>query len=125
MVELCARLRVTGVPHQRLWNHGTVLRLVMTQVCTDCPRPINVGVTRSTRTLRTIERASQSLACVVFQLAHEVVHCLANYLTGRFQGLGRNRSTQRDQIGDQMDIRSEEHTSELQSRFGISYAVFC
>src|ERR1043166_6919266 len=23
------------------------------------------------------------------------------------------------------DIRSEEHTSELQSRFGISYAVFC
>ena len=22
-------------------------------------------------------------------------------------------------------IRSEEHTSELQSRFGISYAVFC
>src|ERR1043166_6779730 len=23
------------------------------------------------------------------------------------------------------EIRSEEHTSELQSRFGISYAVFC
>src|ERR1043166_4073069 len=23
------------------------------------------------------------------------------------------------------DYRSEEHTSELQSRFGISYAVFC
>src|ERR1043166_5714638 len=23
------------------------------------------------------------------------------------------------------DVRSEEHTSELQSRFGISYAVFC
>src|ERR1043166_10344331 len=23
------------------------------------------------------------------------------------------------------DMRSEEHTSELQSRFGISYAVFC
>src|ERR1043166_7272309 len=24
-----------------------------------------------------------------------------------------------------IDLRSEEHTSELQSRFGISYAVFC
>src|ERR1043166_1383424 len=24
-----------------------------------------------------------------------------------------------------IDYRSEEHTSELQSRFGISYAVFC
>src|ERR1043166_9871256 len=24
-----------------------------------------------------------------------------------------------------VDTRSEEHTSELQSRFGISYAVFC
>src|ERR1043166_1550467 len=23
------------------------------------------------------------------------------------------------------EVRSEEHTSELQSRFGISYAVFC
>ena len=23
------------------------------------------------------------------------------------------------------NVRSEEHTSELQSRFGISYAVFC
>src|ERR1043166_3151095 len=27
--------------------------------------------------------------------------------------------------GDGVEQRSEEHTSELQSRFGISYAVFC
>src|ERR1043166_840946 len=27
--------------------------------------------------------------------------------------------------GSHADVRSEEHTSELQSRFGISYAVFC
>src|ERR1043166_9707611 len=27
--------------------------------------------------------------------------------------------------GDGESVRSEEHTSELQSRFGISYAVFC
>src|ERR1043166_7141105 len=28
-------------------------------------------------------------------------------------------------LPDELIIRSEEHTSELQSRFGISYAVFC
>src|ERR1043166_1909326 len=27
--------------------------------------------------------------------------------------------------GNSFRLRSEEHTSELQSRFGISYAVFC
>src|ERR1043166_10071138 len=30
-----------------------------------------------------------------------------------------------DQSSGSMLQRSEEHTSELQSRFGISYAVFC
>src|ERR1043166_4244302 len=30
-----------------------------------------------------------------------------------------------DQTGKTIFERSEEHTSELQSRFGISYAVFC
>src|ERR1043166_861465 len=30
-----------------------------------------------------------------------------------------------DDPGDEFAERSEEHTSELQSRFGISYAVFC
>jgi len=29
------------------------------------------------------------------------------------------------QTGTTYTTRSEEHTSELQSRFGISYAVFC
>src|ERR1043166_1087009 len=28
-------------------------------------------------------------------------------------------------LAHQRGLRSEEHTSELQSRFGISYAVFC
>src|SRR3546814_6231826 len=31
----------------------------------------------------------------------------------------------RDAIGDHEEIRSEEHTSELQSLMRISYAVFC
>src|ERR1043166_3506955 len=32
---------------------------------------------------------------------------------------------QEDNSASLVDKRSEEHTSELQSRFGISYAVFC
>src|ERR1043166_8900983 len=34
-------------------------------------------------------------------------------------------AVQRGKKGTRLDQRSEEHTSELQSRFGISYAVFC
>src|SRR3546814_9640051 len=44
-----------------------------------------------------------------------------------------NRSFRLEQVGDQrravlaeaLDLRSEEHTSELQSLMRISYAVFC
>src|ERR1043166_10339038 len=37
----------------------------------------------------------------------------------------RKYPTEVDDTADFHRIRSEEHTSELQSRFGISYAVFC
>src|ERR1043166_10122581 len=36
-----------------------------------------------------------------------------------------DRGDRRPGQGGQLPVRSEEHTSELQSRFGISYAVFC
>src|SRR6187200_2700420 len=104
MVELGARLRVPGVSHERLRNHGIVLRLVMTQVCTDCPGPVDVGLPGPARTLRAVQRAPQSLTCVVLQASHEVVYNIADYLTGRFQGLAGNRGTQRDEIGDKMDV---------------------
>src|SRR6516165_5467733 len=104
MVELRAGFRVTGVSYQRLRNHSTMLRLVMTQVRADGSRPVVIGMTRSTRTLRSIQGASQSLARVVLQAAHEVVHNLADNLTSRFQGLARNRSTQRDEIRHKMNI---------------------
>src|ERR1043166_8386440 len=40
-------------------------------------------------------------------------------------GCGVGNSGSCTEIGDYKLMRSEEHTSELQSRFGISYAVFC
>src|ERR1043166_5128185 len=45
-----------------------------------------------------------------------------------FGPLERSKEECRDARGVRMFeefVRSEEHTSELQSRFGISYAVFC
>src|SRR3546814_3336311 len=44
--------------------------------------------------------------------------------TPRFAGSGRAARRHRD-AARQSDIRSEEHTSELQSLMRISYAVFC
>src|ERR1043166_9755978 len=40
-------------------------------------------------------------------------------------GQARRRLPKRHPAGANHEDRSEEHTSELQSRFGISYAVFC
>src|SRR3546814_3372717 len=54
----------------------------------------------------------------------DVFRCRAEF--HRLGGLGDHRACDR---GDDMDaehsIRSEEHTSELQSLMRISYAVFC
>src|SRR3546814_3897234 len=48
----------------------------------------------------------------------------------RSTGLSRRHSSQRDDLGETprlklCELRSEEHTSELQSLMRISYAVFC
>src|SRR3546814_2867623 len=43
----------------------------------------------------------------------------------KLPGLGIARSFQRTSIFPHMTVRSEEHTSELQSLMRISYAVFC
>src|ERR1051326_1086417 len=104
MVEFGTGLRMSSVPHERLWNNRTMLWLVMTEVCPDGSRPVDVGVTRSARTLRAVERASQCLARIVLQTAHEVVHNLAHHLARGFKSLAGNGSPQRDEIGDQMDI---------------------
>src|ERR1043166_6189428 len=39
--------------------------------------------------------------------------------------MGRAKDARDRGMAPILDTRSEEHTSELQSRFGISYAVFC
>src|SRR5579864_4218834 len=104
MVECGAGFRVPRVSYQRLWNDRTMLWLVMTQVCPDGARPVDVGMTRSTSTLRAVERPSQGLARVVLQTAHEVVHDFAYHFPGGFKSLAWNRSTQCDEIRDKMDI---------------------
>src|ERR1043166_6229654 len=48
----------------------------------------------------------------------------SNRVSGRIAAIDdrRHNEVHRDNVGM---FRSEKHTSELQSRFGISYAVFC
>src|SRR5262245_53692534 len=104
MIEFSTGFRVPRMSDQRLWNDRTMLWLVMTQVCPDGPRPVDVGVTRSASTLRAVERTSQCLAGIVLQLAHKVIHDFAHHLPGGLKSLAWNRSSQCDEIGDKMDI---------------------
>jgi ABC-type dipeptide/oligopeptide/nickel transport system ATPase component len=69
-----------------------MLRLVMTQVCADRSRPVDVRVTRSPRSLRAVQRASQSLTRVVFEPAQEVIHDFPDYLSCGFKRFAGNRS---------------------------------
>src|SRR3546814_3434335 len=50
--------------------------------------------------------------------------CLRN-VAGAVGGPGLSRAQERRRLDQLGDIRSEEHTSELQSLMRISYAVFC
>jgi len=43
----------------------------------------------------------------------------------RYRGRINPDKVMQDEKTGEVLLRSEEHTSELQSRFGISYAVFC
>jgi hypothetical protein len=42
---------------------------------------------------------------VVLEPAHEVVHDFANHLPCRFKRFPRNGGTQRDEVGNEMDVR--------------------
>src|SRR3546814_7671613 len=65
-------------------------------------------------------RAMNSLA-ISFILPR--ISCAANWTSRDFV---RNRSKlRRESCSTPVDVRSEEHTSELQSLMRISYAVFC
>jgi hypothetical protein len=82
-----------------------MLWLVMTEIGLDGARPIDARVTRSARTLRTIERTTQSLTRVVFEPAHQVVHDFANHLARGFQSFAWNRRAQGDEVRDKVNIR--------------------
>src|SRR3546814_2020297 len=56
---------------------------------------------------------------------HRVHRAALDLAVARIGRVG-NRIAQRLQLGDSgLELRSEEHTSELQSLMRISYAVFC
>src|SRR3546814_4332991 len=75
--------------------------------------------------LNELERARRLLArgespeVVLEQLAHGLTQ---KYMHGPLAALNRSESDDRQQL---LALRSEEHTSELQSIMRISYAVFC
>src|ERR1043166_2089913 len=81
--------------------------------------------TQSSRAVQCVERIEQKIHKRLFQLA---VIALNGVMEGAKALLGGNgpafqlRFDHEKNTSDQ--FRSEEHTSELQSRFGISYAVF-
>src|SRR3546814_5574648 len=74
------------------------------------------------------QRRQDAFAVVEHQLAGRGRACGRSGLRGGVdRGQARHRGQQRagDEEGNKLAVRSEEHTSELQSLMRISYAVFC
>ena len=65
----------------------------MPQISTNRARPVNIRLTRPPCALRPVERASKSLARVVFEPAHKIVHDFANHLPCGFKRFARNSGT--------------------------------
>src|SRR3546814_2911967 len=70
------------------------------------------------------QRDRDQAAVLALAQGLEVVHALALANLGEDHGLFVV-PVGRDEHGDRLADRSEEHTSELQSLMRISYAVFC
>src|SRR3546814_4394076 len=72
------------------------------------------------------EEQRQGLIMILFPEQCRAARGLLNWTQAEpatFAGI--SRSTVRDFEGERHQLRSEEHTSELQSLMRISYAVFC
>src|SRR3546814_3209029 len=92
---------------------------------------------RKSKKLRTVdlsEREEEQFSCAdaADQLLYKQYHTLAlqaiNLLPCRRKEvflLNLNEGLSQQEIADRLKVRSEEHTSELQSLMRISYAVFC
>src|ERR1043166_7931320 len=100
-----------------------------------------------TKAISCLRQAHCAAAASLVRSALGEAHSSFNSLLGRFRAgarrrdrlmegrVGQNRRSGEEggtarglrRLGERppRDSRSEEHTSELQSRFGISYAVFC
>src|SRR3546814_7958029 len=59
------------------------------------------------------------------QAAGDDIHETARLAVRVEEAVGRRRGGRRFAAVDRRDLRSEEHTSEIQSLMRISYAVFC
>ena len=57
--------------------------------------------------------------------AHLILYIREHGLSGTLAMWPAGTSDDPVVLGDTRDLRSEEHTSELQSQWSISYAVFC
>src|SRR3546814_2908868 len=88
--------------------------------------------------MRVIESASKGISCIVRASAkHEAITHIRSPIGAITKGIvgwninhvfvERNDSSDWHGVQDDVvdDVRSEEHTSELQSLMRISYAVFC
>jgi hypothetical protein len=80
MVEVGLRSQCPRVPDQRLGNDGSVFSLIVAEIRADGSRPIDVGVTRATCPLRTIERPAKSLLGFMLQPGHKVVWSIQRML---------------------------------------------
>jgi hypothetical protein len=65
MVEIGLRPRCPRMTYQRLRDDGAMLSLIVAEIRADRSRPIDVGVARTARSLRTIQRSAKSLLPLV------------------------------------------------------------
>src|SRR3546814_6080290 len=94
-----------------------------TQAC-KAQRLHGVGVARSAGELSQHHEARKCFTIIVIALAAVEVPDLRHHADCRLGGQSRYQFLPRN-AGCADTVRSEEHTSELQSLMRISYAVFC
>src|SRR3546814_4718407 len=117
----------TLFPYTTLFRSGLADDNVTARSQTGWSRPLLSG--RAFRQTGLPQRGGQPLHQRGAELAHshESVHgkswsYLQQAVRGRVHGFGVAKA---DLAGNKIHVRSEEHTSELQSLMRISYAVFC
>src|SRR3546814_5730770 len=116
--------------HQRL-REARLVSFVVTEAAIAPHVDHDVAVKRLTEFDRHLAGERHRLRIIAIHMENGSLHALRNVAgIGRGSGELRRRGEAHLIIDDEMNasariIRSEEHTSELQSLMRISYAVFC